>query len=309
MTSEKRSPAEGRGRGSCALSWPVGHPSNYTAFRDAIAAAGLEPPAHIEPGRWIRFPGLGKGASNRAGWCYLFPNEQAGAFGCWASGLSETWHAERRHFTREEQAALRRQMAEAKRQAERERAEAWNHAAGRARDIWRKAQPANPEHDYLKAKAVAPYCARQSGPRLVLPIVGWDGQLSSLQFIGPDGEKRMLTGGRKQGCFIPIHGQRGAARIVICEGFATAATLADAEPASLVLAALDAGNLQPVAVRARKHHPSAAIVIAADADAVGTSKARAAAVACAGLMAVPEFPSGVEGSDFNDLAAWQRRQA
>ena len=309
MTSEKSNPAEGRGRGSCALSWPAGHTGNYTRFAEAIAAAGLESPAHIEPGRWIRFPGLGKGASNRAGWCYLFPNEQAGAFGCWASSLSETWHAQRRHFTREEQAALRQQVAEAKRQAEREQAQTWNHAAARALDIWRKAQPANPEHAYLKAKQVAPYCARQSGPRLVLPIVGWDGQLSSLQFIGPDGEKRMLTGGRKRGRFIPVHGQRGAGRILMAEGFATAATLAEAEPEALTLAALDAGNLEPVAVEARKRYPAAEIVLAADADAVGISKARAAAIACAGLVAVPEFPPGAEGSDFNDLAAWKRGQA
>ena len=279
------------------------------SFAEAMLRDGLTPPVSIKPGEIARCSGLGKGPSNKAGWCWLSPDAKAGAYGCWAAAFSTTWHDERQPFTPGERALFLRRLAEAKLQAERERTERWKQASARARDIWRKAQPANPEHEYLKAKQVAPYCARQSGPRLVLPIVGWDGQLSSLQFIGPDGEKRMLTGGRKQGCFIPIHAQRGAARIVICEGFATAATLADAEPASLVLAALDAGNLQPVAVRARKHHPSAAIVIAADADAVGTSKARAAAVACAGLMAVPEFPSGVEGSDFNDLAAWQRRQA
>lgn len=226
-------------------------------FRDAIRSTGLEPPDAIEPGTLHRFPGAGKGPSNRAGWCYLFPDEQAGAFGCWASGLSETWHAECHHFTREQRAAFRRQMAEAKRQAERERAGAWKHAAARARDIWRKAQPASPEHEYLKAKQVAPHCARQSGPRLVLPIVGWDGQIFSLQFIGPDGGKKMLKGGRKRGRFIPVSGQRGAGRIVIAEGFATAATLAEAEPEAQTLAAIDAGNLQPVAVEARKRYPAA----------------------------------------------------
>lgn len=309
MNSETSNPAEGRGRGSCAHSWPAGHTANYTGFIQAIAAAGLEPPAHIEPGRWIRFPGLGKGRSNRAGWCYLFPDERAGAFGCWASGLSETWHAERRHFTSEQRAAFRRQVAEAKKQAEREQAHAWFQAAERAREIWRKAQPASREHAYLTKKGIAPYGARQSGPRLVLAIVGWDGKISSLQFIAPDGEKRMLTGGRKRGRFIPVHGKRGAGRLLIAEGFATAATLAEAEPAALVLAALDAGNLEPVAVEARKRYPAAEIVIAADCDAVGISKARAAAIACGGLVAVPDFPPGAEGSDFNDLARWQRGHA
>jgi len=198
-------------------------------------------------------------------------------------------------------------MAEAKRQANRERDEAWQQAAARAREIWRHSGPANPEHRYLLAKAVAPYCARQSGPRLVLPIVGWDGGLSSLQFIDSEGNKRMLKGGRKKERFIPVHGKRGAGQILIAEGFATAATLAAAEPEALTIAALDAGNLQPVATEARKRFPAAEIVLIADADAVGVKKARAAAIACAGLVAVPEFPPDAEGSDWNDLAALQRQ--
>lgn len=307
MTSGTNNPAERRGLGACAYSWEASHNSHFNRFRAAIAAAGLAPPADIEPGRWIRFPGLKKGASNRAGWCYLFPDKRAGAFGCWASGLSGIWHAERRHFTREERAAFRRQMAEAKRQAEREQAEAWGLAAARAGELWRNAQPASPEHPYLTRKGVAPYCARQSGQRLVLPIVGWDGALSSLQFIAPDGKKLMLKGGRKRDRFIHVHGQSGAGRILIAEGFATAATLAEAEPAAMVLAAVDMGNLRSVAVAARKHDPDAEIVVCADADAAGQSMARAAAVACGGLVAVPEFPPGAKGSDFNDLAALSRQ--
>ena len=280
--------------------------SSAEAFRAAMLASGMQPPDDLRPGVLHRFPGIGKGPSNRAGWCWLSPDAQGGAFGCWASGLWETWHAERRHITSAERAAFRRQMAEAERQAERAREKAWQQAAARAGEIWRRARPANPEHLYLLKKAVAPYCARQSGPRLVLPIVGWDGCLSSLQFIGPDGDKKMLKGGRKLGRFIQVHGQHGARRILIAEGFATAATLAEAEPEALVLAALDAGNLKPVAVVARERFPAAEIVLAADADAVGIEKARAAAIACSGLVAVPEFPPGTDGSDWNDLAALQR---
>lgn len=276
------------------------------AFRAEMLATGMQPPHDLRPGALHRFPGIGKGPSNRAGWCWLSPDGQGGAFGCWASGLSETWQAERRHFTSAERAAFRRQMAEAKRQAECERDKAWQQAAARAREIWLKTVPASPRHPYLLTKAVAPCYARQAGPRLVLPIVGWDGRLSSLQFIGPGGDKKMLKGGRKLGRLIPVHGQHGVGRILIAEGFATAATLSEAEPEALVLAALDAGNLKPVAVAARKRFPAAEIVLAADADAVGIAKARAAAIAAAGLVAVPKFPPGTEGTDWNDLAALQR---
>ena len=282
------------------ISGPVG------AFRAEMLALGLQPPDDLRPGALHRFPGIGKGPSNRAGWCWLSPDAQGGAFGCWASDLSETWQAERRHFTSAERAAFHRQMTEAKRQAERERDKAWQQAAARAREIWRKSEPANPEHPYLLTKAVAPYSARQAGPRLVLPIIGWDGVLSSLQFIAPNGEKRMLKGGRKWGRLIPVHGQRGAGRILIAEGFATAATLADAEPEALTIAALDAYNLKPVALEARSRYPGAEIVIAADADAAGIAKARAAAIVAAALVAAPEFPPGTDGSDWNDLAALQR---
>lgn len=274
---------------------------------DAISSLGMIPPETVKVAGWTTCAGAGKGKGNQAGRIKLFDDLEGAIIWDWSTGFVETWRAQHRHFTCEERGAFRRQMAETRRQAEREQAEAWSHAAARAQDLWRKAQPANPEHEYLKAKQVAPRCARQSGPRLVLPIVGWNGELSSLQFIGPDGGKLMLKGGRKRGCFIPVHGQRGAERILIAEGFATAATLADAEPQALVLAAIDAGNLEPVAVEVRKQYPTAEIVIAADADQVGISKARAAAIACAGLVAVPEFPPCAEGSDWNDLAALNRK--
>ena len=141
---------------------------------------------------------------------------------------------------------------------------------------------------------------------MVLPIFDWDGGLSSLQFIDPNGGKKMLAGGRKKGRFIPVHGKRGAERIVIAEGFATAATLAEAEPDSLTLAALDAGNMQPVAIGARSRYRAAEIVLAADCDPKGIQAARAAAIACSGLVAVPELPPGADGTDFNDLAALNR---
>lgn len=53
----------------------------HLQFRDAIRSSGLEPPDAIQPGRLHRFPGVGKGPSNRAGWCLLFDDGQGGSFG------------------------------------------------------------------------------------------------------------------------------------------------------------------------------------------------------------------------------------
>lgn len=280
-------------------------------FKLIMLSLGMQPPEVLKPNTLHRFPGIGKGPKNRAGWCWLAPNEQGGAFGCWASGLSETWREGTRNLTRNERAALYRAITEAKHQAELKQAEAWQQAAARARRIWSKAKHANSDHPYLKNKLVRPFCARQSGPHLILPICGCDGRLSSLQFIGPDGAKLMLKGGRKRGRFIPVHGQRGTGRIVIAEGFATAATLAEAEPYALTVAALDAGNLKPVAVAARSNWPSAELIIAGDDDRLrpanpGATKAREAAIAADALLALPEWPADAPEhlTDFNDLAQW-----
>ena len=60
-------------------------------FRDAIRAAGLEPPENIEPGKLHRFPGLGKRNGNTAGWCILFEDGLgAGRIAGFATGKGQS---------------------------------------------------------------------------------------------------------------------------------------------------------------------------------------------------------------------------
>jgi len=121
------------------------------------------------------------------------------------------------------------------------------------------------------------------------------GRLTNLQFIVTDGRKRLLSGGRKRGCFIPVAGDmENPARVIICEGWATGCTLTEDEPAVLVLAAIDAGNLGPVALAVCRHWPSAGLVIAGDDDRLtagnpGATKAKAAAIASGALLALPQW--------------------
>jgi putative DNA primase/helicase len=202
------------------------------------------------------------------------------------------------------EAEAQRQRAEQRRrQAEREQARAHADAAIKARRIWTRASAADPDHGYLEAKAVPPLSARQWHQALVLPVVDFRRHLTSLQFIEPDGGKKLLSGGRKQGCVIPVAGKMpGASRVFICEGWATGASLHAMEPEALVLAAIDSGNLEPVATRARRCWPDTELVVCGDADPVGEYKARGAAIAAEALVAIPKFPPGTSGSDFNDLA-------
>ncbi|MEW8014888.1 MAG: DUF3987 domain-containing protein [Candidatus Sedimenticola endophacoides] len=264
-------------------------------FRDAIRAAGLEPPDGIEPGKLHRFPGNGKRPSNRAGWCLLFDDGLGGSFGDWSSGLSETWQAKRdKTYSRAERSAFTRRVEEAKRQAEVERSARQADAAKRAIAIWNEATPTPGNHPYLILKRIQPHGARIHKGALTLPVTDFTGRLTSLQFIAADGGKLLLSGGRKRGCFIPVAGDMAnPARVILCEGWATGCALAEDEPTALVLAAIDAGNLEPVALAARRRWPATELVIAGDDDRLtagnpGATKAKTAAIASGALLAPPE---------------------
>ncbi len=285
-------------------------------FMQAIRAHGLEPPPQIIPGKLHRFPGYGKRPGNSAGWCRLFPDQLGGCFGDWSTGLSEVWQGKQpKIFSRSEREAFWKQVKTAQQAVKEERKQQQARAAQNAVRIWEHAIPAPSDYPYLLKKMIQPHGARLYKGVLVVPVVDFGGILHSLQFIHSDGTKLFLFGGRKKGCFIVINEQlEQAQRVVICEGWATACTLAEEEPESTVLAALDAGNLKPVATAARNHWPDTEIIIAGDDDRQtkgnpGRTKAREAAQATGALVAFPQWPDDAPQhlTDFNDLKCWKRR--
>jgi putative DNA primase/helicase len=117
-------------------------------FREAMRAAGLEPPEVIEPGKLHRFSTNGK-ASDNAGWCKLFSDLLGGVFGDYRTGLSEKWQAKRnKPFTRAEREAFKRQCEQAKqeRQAEQDRQHA--EAAKHVESLLDAAQDDPKDHPY-----------------------------------------------------------------------------------------------------------------------------------------------------------------
>lgn len=271
--------------------------------RDGVAPHN--PDALHDDGRLNRYRVDGDKAGTWNGWCVIhLDGIPAAAYGSWKHGVSTTWCARSRDdMSPADREALRQRMDDARRQRDEETRSRHARAADRARREWREAGPADPDHPYLLDKCVEPHHARQGGDRLVLPVIDpADASITSLQTIGPNGDKLLLPGGRKRGCCIPVELGDGGPTL-IAEGFATACTLAEADPTARVLAAIDAGNLEPVALAVRRRWPDADIVVCADADAVGASKGRTAAVAAGARIAIPEFPPGADGSDYNDLAA------
>lgn len=274
-------------------------------LRDSIEAAGLTPPEHIEPGRFHRFPGAGKPASNRAGWCKLFDDGEGGTFGDWSTGLSETWQA-RKPADEAERRRWQQQVEQAREQAEQERAQAHQEAAQSAADTWGKGKPADTFHGYLVSKGIEPHGIRQDGDHLLIPLSDEQGKIRTLQRIDTHGSKRFHPGGEVTGNSYLI-GQPDDC-LVICEGYATAASIHEAT-GHPVAVAFNAGNLQPVAEAMRAKYPEARLIVAADDDQdtegnPGITKATDAAQAVTGMLATP----GING-DFNDLHSDQGADA
>lgn len=281
------------------------------AFRSAIAAAGLHTPAEIiADGQLHRFSTNGQ-SSDGAGWYVLYlDGTPSGAFGCWRAGLSQTW-ASRSDDTMgpAEREELRRRLEAIQHQREQARAEDRRRAAERAREVWEAAHAAPEDHPYLVRKDVDPHGIRVHEGLLVVPVRSIDGQLRSLQTIAADGTKRFMRGGEVAGGMYLLRDINNANTIIVCEGFATGATIADAADFAVVVA-FNAGNLEPVAKAIRQTRPSARILICGDDDIdtegnPGASKAKAAAKAVDGLVVLPDFGGDRQpgDTDFNDLAA------
>ena len=217
-------------------------------FQQAITAAGLQAPAHIEPGQWHKFPGYQKSARNRAGWCYLFDDMRGGVFGDYSSGLQSNWSAINGHAPTPAEREAHRQRIKAM-QAQREVEQVRRHQSGavQAATRWQAAVNCT-QHAYLTAKGVQAHGIRLDGDSLLIPMRDTAGTLHSLQTIGPDGDKRFQKGGRVTGCYHVIGKPAGA--VIVCEGYATGASIHEAT-GQAVAVAFNAGNLEPVALALR----------------------------------------------------------
>jgi putative DNA primase/helicase len=251
----------------------------------------MTPPSRITPGRWLRFPGIGKGKSNRAGWCRLIGPTLA-IYGDWSTGLSEIWT----DGTYRDDAEMARQLKEA-------RARERQFAAEQHR---RQSNAAHQAQGLIGAATISthPYLARKGFPELTGLVI--DGKLLiplrdsrnyarvvSLQEIDAAGEKRFLTGSRTRGGIhrlgAPIHRAR---RILLCEGYATGLSLESAlkrlPGPHAVVACFSARNLEIVA----EDLPKA--IICADHDVSQTGELAAKRTGLPWTMP-PEL------GDFNDM--------
>lgn len=178
-------------------------------------------------------------------------------------------------------------------------------AAKKAQKIYAEAVPCPSDYPYIVKKGVVPVAGlkfeKEIGAILV-PMYSTDGEITSLQRIFADGEKRFLSGGRKKGCCFPIQGN--TRKVCVCEGLATGINIHMATGYK-VLVAFDAGNLGEVVRAAVEMFFDSEITICADndhtkTDNTGLIKGRE----CAEKYHLAlRYPKDIQGTDFNDLAA------
>ena len=184
---------------------------------------------------------------------------------------------------------------------------------------------------YLQRKGlnipVLLYPAKQR-KMLFLPIQQVSGQYTGAQFIDDNGQKRFLKGCIVKGSFIDLNQYNVLTRpdlfgqnsqdnwqrnklIIITEGFATALSISLICRANICVA-LSAYNLRNVAQILRQIYREHCIVIAADNDGedcknnntyqhysnIGIDKAREAALAIKGYMAVPPATNKMDWDDY-----------
>lgn len=160
------------------------------------------------------------------------------------------------------------------------------------------------ESDYLQSKGLTGfnYPLMPDGS-LLLELVDESGAVTAAQTITPQGEKRLLTGSAKRGAYHAVNAPEAPQTVLIAEGLATALSVHLMRPEALTVAAIDAGNLLPVAEVMRRKYPEAKITIAADNDYhddqpnTGKEAAEKAALSVAGWVSLP--PTGYK-ADWND---------
>lgn len=281
-------------------------------FRSAMLASGITPPDNIiADGKRHRF-NHNERKGKESGWYTLhLDGIPAGNFGCWRTlpdGMNWSAKSSSAMTKSERQAHHARPTAI---QAQREAEDKAKHAKVRkeCERIWEESKPCPDNHPYVIAKGITPYGAHVTpdGYKIIVPIY-INGEIWSVQKIDAGGDKRFYKGGGKKGGYMDIPAMidpiTPPETIVICEGWATGCSLRRAT-SHTVRVAFDAGSLMAVAQFTRAQLPNARIILAADDDNAGITKATAAANAVGGITVVPQFHEIAnrpeKATDFNDL--------
>lgn len=175
--------------------------------------------------------------------------------------------------------------------------------AGKVAALVAKASPG--QSAYLASKGLQCPFPMLSDGSLLLVLKNGASATTGAQVIKPDGSKRLVAGTVKKGSFCVVNSGETPETVIIAEGLATALSVQQFRPDATIIAAIDAGNLLPVAQVMRQRYPDAQIIIAADNDIkpsepnTGKSAAEKTAKAVSGWVALPQSEEKADWNDFH----------
>lgn len=263
-----------------------------------------------------------------------------GWFKSFKDGKTHNWHSKSgQKLSKEERLEIARKYREEKKIREEHEAARKARLSHLLTKAYKNLKPAPENHPYLQKKQAQPHGIkyRKKGGELIIPLYNAENKVGAVQRITKTGWKGFHKGGGAgEGKYFPIakSGDDKSA-LIICEGFATGASVYEATGIPVIVA-FNTGNLKSVGKRIREKYPEAKIIFAADNDAFtfkngkkpegaddragddpiwqkyaeadllenpGIEKAKEAAVEIGGHVVYPVFEDTKnKPTDFNDLA-------
>ena len=291
----------------------------YSDPYEVIRHKGMTPPDEIFFDEEIhRFSANGK-PMDKAGW---YTGKDTGdlkvlVFGDWRMGGKYVWtNLETTDKRTKEYKQAQKIHEELKAKQEALQRQKYEESAEYATRIWEKSVDAPADHPYLQKKGIGPNGIRfkrdDNQDRLVLPLMNERQQIQTLQYIDDDGNKLFLPNGKARGGFFWIGTDPDEVTpevLLICEGFATAASLHECTGYPVVVA-FNLGNLKPVLQAVLPRFTSQTqVLLCADDDRFkdrnrGMEEAEKLAQEFSLRWVAPQWPDGSDtGTDFNDLVA------
>jgi putative DNA primase/helicase len=264
--------------------------ANYDDVLAQLQAVGLIVTG-LEIGRRQRCRVDGMGHERR-GWYHLHELRLdggdeviVGSYGIWQGNDPNTQKVELKKgtpLTADQRAAIKARMAADRKAGELRRRTEAARAARRAAATWGKLER-DGDSDYLRRKCVQPHGVRFSASgTVVVPMLDGGGQIHGLQLIYPSGHPRRKRLGRdkdfwppglaKQGHYFLIGSPAAGPACLVCEGFATGASLHEATGLPVAVA-FDAGNLVHVVAALRTRWAGLRMLVCADDDYLGKCRA------------------------------------
>ena len=177
--------------------------------------------------------------------------------------------SEQTRFSEADREAARKRAAEAQAAADLAKSQAQKSVCAIALSRWKSAKPAesSADHPYLAAKGVQPHGTRIANCKLLIPLTADGLTLINIQSIDEAGHKLFIRAGQVTGGYYLLAKRKKPNQIIVAEGFATGASLAEIM-GCMVAVAFNSGNLEPVcaALRAR-FGDQVELLVAADNDA------------------------------------------